>query len=210
MRKYNKSCHYENMHSCIKSILARYCMPTICKLKPSNLIHINKRTIIDTLSFYSILEMEILQFDCCYSILYENEKMIIILIYNFELLNRVLLCDNIRAFLMLYQYDIKNISVLDDINNIKKRYLDYWQNDGEFPHEVGVFLGYSLADVKGFINNQGKNYLLSGFWKVYYDKEQAEETFHSYQKLRENALKMLSDGHELKDIIEFTSIHLPI
>ncbi|MCR5153646.1 MAG: DUF3793 family protein, partial [Lachnospiraceae bacterium] len=27
-----------------------------------------------------------------------------------------------------------------------------------FPHEIGIFLGYPLEDVKGFIENKGKNY----------------------------------------------------
>ena len=30
--------------------------------------------------------------------------------------------------------------------------------EGEFPHEIGVFLGYPLADVIGFIENRGKNF----------------------------------------------------
>ena len=38
-----------------------------------------------------------------------------------------------------------------------------------FPHEIGVFLDYPLADVEGFIRNAGRDYLLSGYWKVYHD-----------------------------------------
>lgn len=29
----------------------------------------------------------------------------------------------------------------------------------EFPHEIGLFLGYPLGDVRGFIENQGRNLL---------------------------------------------------
>ena len=39
--------------------------------------------------------------------------------------------------------------------------------EGEFPHEIGVFLGYPLADVIGFIENRGKNFTACGYWKVY-------------------------------------------
>ena len=31
----------------------------------------------------------------------------------------------------------------------------------EFPHEIGVFLGYPLGDVVGFIENRGKNFTKS-------------------------------------------------
>ena len=35
----------------------------------------------------------------------------------------------------------------------------------DFPHEIGVFLGYPLADVIGFIQNRGKNFTACGYWK---------------------------------------------
>jgi len=50
----------------------------------------------------------------------------------------------------------------------------------EFPHEVGVFLGYPLQDVLGFIEHQGANSLCSGCWKVYHDPQKAQRTFRSY------------------------------
>ena len=36
----------------------------------------------------------------------------------------------------------------------------------DFPHEIGVFLGYPLHDVKGFIRNGGRNYCCLGCGKV--------------------------------------------
>lgn len=40
----------------------------------------------------------------------------------------------------------------------------------EFPHEIGVFLGYPLEDVVGFIRNRGRNYTCCGYWKAYGDR----------------------------------------
>ena len=37
----------------------------------------------------------------------------------------------------------------------------------EFPHEIGVFLGYPLDDVKGFIRHKGRDYTFCGCWKCY-------------------------------------------
>ena len=39
----------------------------------------------------------------------------------------------------------------------------------KFPHEIGIFLGYPLADVAGFIRNKGRNCKCIGTWKVYGD-----------------------------------------
>lgn len=50
----------------------------------------------------------------------------------------------------------------------------------EFPHEVGVFLGYPLRDVLGFIHHQGADCLCSGCWKVYHEPQKALRIFRSY------------------------------
>ena len=43
------------------------------------------------------------------------------------------------------------------------------QKDG-FPHEIGLFLGYPPEDVRGFIENETRNYKFTGYWKVYGDE----------------------------------------
>ena len=52
------------------------------------------------------------------------------------------------------------------------------------PHEIGIFLGIPRGDVEGFIKNQGKNYLLNGYWKVYTGLDRAIELFRSYDASR--------------------------
>ena len=47
----------------------------------------------------------------------------------------------------------------------------------EFPHEIGVFLGYPLSDVVGFIENSGRNFTCCGCWKAYGDPQAAQRHF---------------------------------
>jgi hypothetical protein len=54
--------------------------------------------------------------------------------------------------------------------------------DMKFPHEIGVFLGYPLQDVKGFIENNGRNSKYTGLWKVYGDKAASIRMFEKYRK----------------------------
>ena len=68
------------------------------------------------------------------------------------------------------------------------------RSDGEFPHEIGIFLGYPLEDVDGFITHQGENCKLCGCWKVYGNVEQARRTFASYEKCRVFLCAKLSKG----------------
>jgi hypothetical protein len=47
--------------------------------------------------------------------------------------------------------------------------------DAEFPHEIGLFLGYPPEDVAAFIENDGKNYACRTHWKVYHEPDAARE-----------------------------------
>lgn len=52
-----------------------------------------------------------------------------------------------------------------------------------FPHEIGLFLGYPLEDVLGFMaDERGKNCKCTGCWKVYGDEEAARARFTLYKR----------------------------
>lgn len=55
----------------------------------------------------------------------------------------------------------------------------------EFPHEIGLFLGYPPVDVEGFIDHGAKDFKCVGDWKVYGDEEQARRTFARYRACTE-------------------------
>lgn len=52
----------------------------------------------------------------------------------------------------------------------------------EFPHEIGLFLGYPPEDVDGFIENGAANSKYTGLWKVYGNVDAAIKTFAKYKK----------------------------
>ena len=68
---------------------------------------------------------------------------------------------------------------------------------GSFPHEIGAFLGYPVGDIRGFISNSGKNCLLCGYWKVYENAENAQQTFEKYDRCREILFDRLNHGLDL-------------
>lgn len=55
----------------------------------------------------------------------------------------------------------------------------------EFPHEIGLFLGYPPVDVEGLIDHGVKDFKCVGDWKVYGDEEQARQTFARYRACTE-------------------------
>ncbi len=52
----------------------------------------------------------------------------------------------------------------------------------DFPHEIGLFLGYPPEDVSGFIENKADGYKTVGCWKVYGDENEAKKQFARFDK----------------------------
>ena len=91
------------------------------------------------------------------------------------------------------------------------RYETYMNRGEGFPHEIGLLLGYPVEDVLGFIEHKGKNYLYSGYWKVYEDAASKIKIFEDYENAKEKLILLLANGHDIRSIIhsyreEYTKI----
>ena len=64
----------------------------------------------------------------------------------------------------------------------------------EFPHEIGVFLGYPLPDVVGFIENRGQNFTCCGCWKSYGEPAAAQQRFDQLSKCTAVYLRLFHSG----------------
>ena len=71
----------------------------------------------------------------------------------------------------------------------------------EFPHEIGVFLGYPLEDVVGFIRNRGRNYTCCGYWKAYGDQETARKRFDQYRRCTAACCEQFRQGAAITQLI---------
>ncbi|MBR4100721.1 MAG: DUF3793 family protein [Oscillospiraceae bacterium] len=74
----------------------------------------------------------------------------------------------------------------------------------DFPHEIGIFLGYPMEDVIGFIENKGENYKFCGFWKVYGCEEAAQRTFSNYKKCRNFLCNKLNEGADIYQALKIS------
>ena len=72
----------------------------------------------------------------------------------------------------------------------------------QFPHEMGLLLGYPVEDVVGFMENNGKNYLYSGYWKVYADVPAKKHIFIRYDEARETLIRLLANDIGIRLIFE--------
>ena len=134
----------------------------------------------------------------CYLLRQTDEKVILLLYKEQELQQQLLEADT-RAFLKFYGYT--QFAVEDVLDLFKKRYCDNLCTTKDFTHEMGVLLGYPLEDVKGFINNRGRNFLYTGYWKVYSDLQQKMDLFGRFEQAKEQMIRLLSYGMDIQEII---------
>ena len=72
-----------------------------------------------------------------------------------------------------------------------------------FPHEIGIFLGYPVEDVRGFIENEGQKYLMIGYWKVYKNLSRAKMIFNEYDRAKDCAVNEFLTGKSLREIAQY-------
>ena len=75
------------------------------------------------------------------------------------------------------------------------------QADGDFPHEIGFFLGYPPADVFAFMREKGQNYKCVGFWKVYGDEKRALRIFQCYRDCRDQMMEQVTAGSSILSLL---------
>ena len=175
--------------------LARFCAPALVGVKTSNLICcINSQ--------YKNLEYEINKaskelaaFDLQLFELTKNEDRTMLLVFNTKELEKQLNKAEIKNFLSQFGYDCTNI--LQMLNFLKEK-INF---ENQFPHEIGVFLGYPLEDVIDFIENK-KTCKLIGNWKVYNNVETAKEKFNKYKLVTNDICNKLKNNIELVEILK--------
>lgn len=122
----------------------------------------------------------------------------ILLLYRYAGLKKHLENTQVQEFLGNLGYEGMTVAAV--IIRLRARYARYILSGREFPHEIGVILEYPVEDVKGFIENRGKNFLIEKYWKVYHDRERACALFAWYDEARESAVKEVIAGYPLHKI----------
>lgn len=179
-----------------EELLIKYASPTLGGIKSGNLLKVN-------LSYKSYNIHNLIKdynncfniFDIYLEILYETNNYILVYIYRLDFLINDFSDDEVSFFLNSHGYNPYDIE--DCIYKLKKKF----KKTGKTPHELGVFLGYPIKDVKGFIDNQGKNYKLCGCWKVYDDLEECNRIFKEYKDCKDKFTYLFHNGYTLKSLI---------
>ena len=77
----------------------------------------------------------------------------------------------------------------------------------DFPHEVGLFLGYPLEDVIAFENDKGHNSKYTGYWQVYGNVNKAYKTMQQYKACSIFCRKLFNKGIKIPTICKSFSAY---
>lgn len=168
------------------------CAPVIAGLKASNLLIVPKGSL-------ETVRRLIGSSHISYKLLHEKCHKETYLIFNANQLTHYLCCQRTRALLKKLGY--YNFQLTELLEFFSERYQKYQDNAASFPHEMGIFLQYPIEDVEGFIRHHGRNYLISGYWKVYQNPDEKERMFEEFEYAQEEICKLFLSGVSAKRII---------
>ena len=161
-----------NLERCI----IEHCSPTLAGIKTAGLFSCGLLSERDMLEQVQKINKKLRHKDIVVSVMTKGDGRALIYVYRKSKLKAELERKEITEFLDSYGYT--GLTPEKSVARLKQRLSE----SCDFPHEIGVFLGYPLEDVKGFIINEGKNCKCMGCWKVYSDECEAVKLFEKYKK----------------------------
>ena len=176
--------------------LVLQCTPLISGLKASNLFMASP-------SDEKMTRMLLSHTDISFYRLLKSEKKAAFLLFRRNQLEIFLMQKEVLDILKeegYQKYSLGNI-----LFTFQRRYEAYMEGKIQFPHEMGLLLGYPAEDVKGFMEHKGKNFLCSGYWKVYHDMPEKVRLFHRFDAVRNHFLLLVCSGVCIEDMIDICS-----
>lgn len=167
-----------------------HCAPTLANVKIGNLFTVTYKSKAELTQHLKEKNLLFNEKGVFVRVLKYNEKTALIYVYRRSKLIETLKNVDIQNFLSEFSYtSFEEEYALSTL-------MEHLKGES-FPHEVGIFLGYPIADIRGFIENQGKNCCCTGCWKVYHNPEKAKKIFSLYKKCSKIYLARYEDGFDM-------------
>mgnify|MGYP003106283897 CR=1 FL=1 len=148
--RYQVELSHVKWKKCMQMQMAMHCAPVLAGLKPSNAVtldYIDSKELIQSLAGSDI--------KC--GLIYSGNGKCLWLLYREQQVNQYLMDPENQRFLKHCGYS--SFQIQNILYTLKNRYRLYKAGQADFPHELGLILGYPLCDVIGFIKNNGQNCL---------------------------------------------------
>ena len=176
------------MNRDFEKLLANHCAPLLCGKKPAVLLAER--------NFPQNCEWKLLrQYGFCMLRLRLREANTLIFLYHPALLKEAVSHPIAAKTLCQIGYvHEKGLSGL--LGFLRRRFAQ----SHEFPHEIGLFLGYPPEDVVGFLSCK-ESCKMCGYWKVYSDVNRAVALFDEYTRCKQALQSHIKNGGSIFSVI---------
>ncbi len=173
----------------LEHLLAEHCAPTLAGVKAASLAGCSARRRRETAHTVEAYDRVLAEQGIRLRLIPTSRACDLLLVYRPGLLERTLSRPEAQALLSQRDYPM-GCGVDGQLDCLCRRLAE----QEEFPHEVGLFLGYPLEDVVGFVEHRGRGCKRQGLWKVYSDVERAECLFSLYERCRRAVRGQVAQG----------------
>lgn len=195
----------------LESLVIEQCAPTLAGMKTGNLFSYFFDSKADAVREFEDINTKLNARGVVAEPLLWKESRVLVYVYRRSRLGNDLKEKQVVEILERYGYEVSqwdNYSCGDNqlyrrekLENICDVCLEKLKTRLEscegFPHEIGVFLGYPVSDVIGFINHKGENCKASGLWKVYDNENETLKLFAKLQRCTRIYLKVFAEGRRI-------------
>ena len=178
--------------------LVEQCAPTLAGVKPASLFRYQGIRADEALCLADRWRRELASRDLTLQVLKTCPRTgaCMIFLYRADWLHHILAKPSNRCFLEEQGYPAEA-----DVSQLLHQLSLRFCLEGDYPHEIGLFLGYPLEDVVGFIANRGRNFTCCGYWKVYGDPAAARRRFAQYRRCTDVCRERFRKGAGILDLI---------
>ncbi|ASS37903.1 DUF3793 family protein [Mogibacterium pumilum] len=171
--------------------IIQFCAPTLARIK------------IGSMFGYTYASQEVFKEELCtinrtlnrrgvnVVVLQDNGRRALLYVFRPEMLKKRL--TECCVMELMHDFGYQNCNMAKALHRLRNRI----SMCGSFPHEVGIFLGYPVDDVAGFINHCGNNCKVCGQWKVYGDVEYAKNLFAKYKRCERIYMKRFKQNGDI-------------
>ena len=174
-----------------EQLIVEHGSPTLAGLKPGNLISVPATPTVD--AELREISRRLAMKGVVVTPLRSVGTKVSVYLFRPKQLKTVLACPAVQRFLRSQGY--ADLSVAGALRTLRTHL-----REAEFPHEIGVFLGYPLSDVIAFMRDGGRHCLVCGCWKAYSNECDARRIFAQFDKCREIYTRLWQEGRSLEKL----------
>ncbi len=178
----------------LRNALVEHCSPTLAGIKTGNMFYLINNSA-DIVTEIRNLNRIMTGKGLCLIPLRRSDSSTLIYLYRPDFLKRDLDLPGAEEILEKKGYPCGNPGCCI------ARLVRHLMEDEQFPHEIGLFLGYPPSDVKKFMEDSRKGVKCNGCWKAYSNECEAKKLFEKYKKCREIYCREAKEGKSLEALI---------